>query len=479
MQQRLVRVLRPTFWVGIVITVASLLFLLLFHSFSALPVGITLFLLLLCAATQIAAFLGGTRFSHMLWWPGLCMLLSVPATLYAGFAGPAVLFGFSGSLLWQILRGQSESLLYYAFLPFYVFGILAALAFLVVAVLWIYDDVRLLFSPEETAAHLDDDASAKIPLVPSEDKTIVATAAAPDIPEAEAEPAGDSTVVLDAAIPAESEPEAPASEDAAPPVEESLPGNGTEPSERPSFKNKLSDMFQKFKSSLFVDPVESSASAESVESAESSSPAEAPLHEEAPSSGENSDKETPDEETASAAKDVPSALPGHKSASKSGKPKDTSPSAVPDAAPSAPPEASDDPAVAPTGEISADEPSLLNDAEPLPNEPQQSDDPDPGAASTTNEEPVVASTAPTKGGASVVASAEDNASAAATSLPAKKKAPKPPARKGRASTASATSSAGKNPNKAKPPPPETAPAKGIGKGPATKQSVTPPKDTSD
>lgn len=137
------KMLRPTFILGLCVTVSGLLWMGLFYASS--PGGAVALMVFAggCLLLQIAAFVGGRRYAKALFWPGALMLLAAPATLWSAFAGPHALYGVTVQLLDVWKQGNTlkgTPLLSWVALPIMVGGILACVVWAVCGLLFLVPD---------------------------------------------------------------------------------------------------------------------------------------------------------------------------------------------------------------------------------------------------------------------------------------------------------------------------------------------------
>ncbi|MDL2214441.1 hypothetical protein LJB76_02630, partial [Clostridia bacterium OttesenSCG-928-O13] len=130
MKDKLEKALGSVFVLGVVTAFSSLLFLVFFFHFSRLNTAFVIFTLLAGVGVQAAAYVGARRVPGAKFWPGALMLLSAVATVWAGIAGPAVLYGMPSTFLDDLREGLIYSPMYFVVIPLPLVGLLDGLAWL-------------------------------------------------------------------------------------------------------------------------------------------------------------------------------------------------------------------------------------------------------------------------------------------------------------------------------------------------------------
>lgn len=134
------KLLPGTFWLGVVVSVSSLLWLAIYYTVEpgdALLLGFTV---LLCLVVQVAAWLAGKRYATARYWPAALMLAGAPATLWSSFAGPGALYDVGPGLLVTFQFDAVQPLAWLAY-PLMMVGILVSIAWAVMGALVLAADV--------------------------------------------------------------------------------------------------------------------------------------------------------------------------------------------------------------------------------------------------------------------------------------------------------------------------------------------------
>lgn len=143
------------FVLGLAVCLSSLLFLPLRAAADILEAVLLAGAILAALALQIAGYWGLFRLKNALFWPGTCILLACPATVFSAFIGPFTLTG-----LFQTSSSALSALSFLA-VPSIICGILAGGSFLGCGVLCLREDYlrsKTATSPLPPSAYVPDPA---------------------------------------------------------------------------------------------------------------------------------------------------------------------------------------------------------------------------------------------------------------------------------------------------------------------------------
>lgn len=144
MKESINRALLPTWLLGMAIAIASFVFLLVYRLVDPAASIEPLVWLVLGLMCQTGGFVGMRFFPQQAFWPGLCLLVAAPFTVWAGIVGPGTLFGFSYSIVVEILNGYVQPLLYYTALPMMLTALVVGVLFGALGAVALVDDILQL-----------------------------------------------------------------------------------------------------------------------------------------------------------------------------------------------------------------------------------------------------------------------------------------------------------------------------------------------
>lgn len=137
------KVAAPAAVFGLAVSLSGLLWLVLDAVGGAPDVTGAILTVVLAVLVQVACYVAAKRFSHMPVWPGCCLLVAAPLTVYAGMVGPSRLYGLDFQFLLRVMDGVPASPIHYVALPGVIGGLLCGLVFAVLGVWALVQDVGI------------------------------------------------------------------------------------------------------------------------------------------------------------------------------------------------------------------------------------------------------------------------------------------------------------------------------------------------